>query len=130
VNASAARSSAVWLGLAAALAAALALVAAPATLAAAEHGDTGSDKQKLRLVVHPGTVNAGELADFSIKTRVRHPKKAPIGFVRVRFAGQSFHTNQRGHAHVDATFAHPGKRRARARLEGYKRAVAVVRVTP
>ena len=130
MNATETRSSAVRMGRAAALAAALALVAPPATLAAPEHGDGGSDKQRLRLVVHPGTVSAGELADFSIKTRVRHPKKAPIGFVRVRFAGHTFHTNQRGHAHVDAIFAHPGKRRARARLEGYRRAVAVVHVSP
>jgi sugar lactone lactonase YvrE len=99
-------------------------------VAVPEHEKGGSGKQRLRLIVRPRTVSAGESATFSVKTRVRHPKKAPIGFVRVRFAGQTFHTNQRGHARVEATFAHPGKRRARARLEGYKRAVAVVRVTP
>jgi gluconolactonase len=94
------------------------------------HGGGGPPKQQLRLIVRPRTATVGEPTEFKLKTRVRHPGKAPIGHVRIRFAGRTFKTNQRGHARIVATFAHAGERHARARLEGYRRAVAVVRVRP
>lgn len=91
-------------------------------------GGPGSEKPKLRLTVRPRKALVGEPTSFVFRTTTAKGHKARLGGVRVRVAGGTFRISRRGRAHLVASLPQPGKVRARARLRGYRRDSAAVRV--
>jgi SMP-30/Gluconolactonase/LRE-like region len=93
----------------------------------------------IRLTVRPRRTRAGVATRFRFRATTGPTADRPAGRVRarqaleqvrIRFAGERARTNRRGRATIEATFAEPGRYRARAKLEGYRSDRATVRVRP
>jgi hypothetical protein len=76
----------------------------------------------LKLRVRPRTARAGRRTRFRFAVRPRLPG------VAIRLGGRRAVTGRRGRARIVHRFARPGRRRARARLPGWRPGRAVVRV--
>jgi sugar lactone lactonase YvrE len=82
-------------------------------------------RPKLKLSVNPHRTRAGKLTTFRFRVRSRGK---PVAGATVRLRGQRATTGPRGRASLTVSFAHRGKRHARATRAGYRRGSATITV--
>jgi hypothetical protein len=88
----------------------------------------GLPPRPLALSVEPRQAAAGARVRFTFRATTGSGRgRAPVGGVRIRFAGHGARTGRDGRAAIPVTFGAPGRYAATARKRGYRRAVAYVR---
>ena len=88
-------------------------------------------RPRIRLAVRPRRAVVGEERRFRFRATIRSAgKRRALRGARIRFAGQRERTGRRGRAAIPASFARPGRHRARVRLAGHRGDRVAIRVRP